>query len=122
MSATVEEAPSPRLCPVSFSCQRTDRREPAIFEPPLDLFQRHTDELGASRLARNEYNRAALEALTAQIGELQLRLVHPDDREIPVASFELQDCADTLSENPRELQVEMRDRSIYDMYFSQPLA
>jgi hypothetical protein len=86
-----------------------------------DLFQRYGKELMAARLAQNNYNRAALEKLEAEIGKLQLRLVHPDGREIPVASFELQDCADTLSEDPRELKVEIRDRAIHDMYFSQPI-
>ena len=56
-----------------------------------DLFQRHTDELGAARLAQKAYNRVALERLDAQVRELQLRLAHPDGREIPVDSFELQD-------------------------------
>lgn len=86
-----------------------------------DLFQRHTRALGASRLAHNQYDQSSLEALESEIRALQLRLAHPDGAEIPVASFELQDCADFLSEDPRELQVEIRDRAIYDTWFNQPL-
>jgi len=86
------------------------------------LFQNHTRELMAARLAQHPYNRTALERSSAQIESLQLRLLHPDGTEIPVTSLELQDCADTLSEEPRELQVEIRDRIIHDRYFSQPTA
>jgi hypothetical protein len=84
-----------------------------------ELFQKHTRELSAARLAKQPYNRTVLEALTAEIKEMHLRLVHPDGAEIPVSAFELQDCADTLSEDPRELQVEIHDRGIHDKYFSQ---
>jgi hypothetical protein len=86
-----------------------------------DLFQRHTRGLGASR-AQHHYDRTALEVLAGQIEKLHLRLLHPDGTEIPVAAFEVQDCADTLSEDPRGLQVEIRDRLIHDKYFSQPVA
>jgi hypothetical protein len=83
--------------------------------PFQELFQRHTRELTAARLAQRDYDRHALEILAARIED-------PDGTEIPVVSFELQDCADTLLEDPRELQVEIRDRSIREKYFSQPVA
>ena len=86
-----------------------------------DLFQKHGDELVASRLATCENNREALAQLAAQIDALHLRLVHPSGAEIPVAAFELQDCADTLGEDPRELQVEIRDPAVHEKYFSQPI-
>src|SRR5689334_20725772 len=69
-----------------------------------DLFQRHTRVLGAAR-AQHHYNRTELETLAGQIERLHLRLLHPDGMEIPVAAIELEDCADTLSEDPRRLQV-----------------
>jgi len=90
--------------------------------PFQELFQRQTRELTASRLAQNAYNREALAAVTKQVDALGLRLLDPDGVEIPIGAFELQDCADTLSEDPRELQVEIRDGDAYAKFFGRSAA
>ena len=86
-----------------------------------DLFQKHILVLGAVR-DQHHCDPTELEALAGRIDRLHLRLLHPDGTEIHVAGFELQDCADTLSEDPRELQVEIRDKIVHDKFFSQPAA
>ena len=86
-----------------------------------DLFQKHIRALGAAR-AQHHRDPAELKALAEQIERLHLRLLHPHGTEIPVAGFELQDCADTLSEDPRELQVVIRDKLVHDRFFSQSIA
>ena len=86
-----------------------------------DLFQRHTREVSATRMGRRDRG-PELNALAAQIEALQLHLFHPDGTEILVDAVEIQDCADTLSEDPRELEVEIRDKLVHGRFFSQPIA
>jgi hypothetical protein len=87
-----------------------------------DLFRRHTRELCYARLGTGEFVPTTLHQLAEQIGALNLRLVHPDGSQIPVASLEIQDCSDTLAKVLRELHVEIHDPQVHDRYFSQAIA
>src|ERR1051325_1915814 len=96
-----------------------------VFEPATtyyqyqELFQHHTRLAYAALPPERERHRVEIQAMERQIQALRLRLVHPDGTEIPVAAFRLVDCADTLTEDPRELQVEIRDSIVHDRFFSQ---
>ena len=90
-----------------------------------DLFQQQSHArvaLACAHLpAERERQEAEIEALEERLHALRLRLVHPDGTEIPVAELRLEDCADTLTDDPRELQVVIRDRSVHERFFSQPI-
>ena len=91
-----------------------------------DLFQQQSRArvaLACAHLpAERERQNAEIETLEQRLRALRLRLVHPNGTEIPVAEFRLEDCAYSLTEDPRELQVVIRDRSVHDRFFSQPVA
>lgn len=97
-----------------------------IFEPAetyyqfQDIFQNRT-RLYAALPAERERHRAEIQSLDRQIASLHLRLLHPDGTEIPIAAFCLQDCAYVLTDEPRELQVEINDRDVHNRFFSQPV-
>jgi hypothetical protein len=91
-----------------------------------DLFQQQSRAriaLACAQIAaEQERHGAEIEALEQRLHALRLRLVHPDGTEIPVATFRLDDCAYTITDDPRELQVVIRDKSVHDRFFSQPVA
>lgn len=84
-----------------------------------DLFQQHTRLAYAALPAERELHRGEIEALEERLRALRLRLVHPDGTDIPVAEFRLEDCGYALTDDPRELQVVIRDKSTHNRFFSQ---
>jgi len=87
------------------------------FQPLMQEYSRACLCVGQVTPPANDL--AIVSALRTRIDALNLRITTTDGVPVPVSNIEIQDFADTLREDPRELSVTIRDRSVHATFFVQ---